>query len=377
MTPRERMLAAYEGRKPDCVPASAPYLFLSDADHWAETTSLPLWKFYEWRLLEPEEHIKRYADFRFAMPFDSFEPWPADSVQKRARISIVEEDGRHFFKDSRDGSVKPVPDSIHEAVRGGHANEEQLVFSKEDAKARITTNPAAKQIADGHMDYAKAALSVYGGTHFFITGGLVSTFSSCGVHFGPTGMFGVLREEPDLFHYVSSLILEKNIETIRAYAATGGDAIYVDDAGATSDMISVRDYETFSLPYVREQVMEIRRLGKKAILIYFGGIADRADRILSLEPDALVMEASMGGYVNDLASVAKLAAGKTCLYGNLNPFDDVQMLSEEALETKVKLQHAQGSIEHRFITSTGSPLTPGTPASRIRRLIEMSHALTR
>lgn len=59
MPPRERMLAAYEGRKPDCVPASAPYLFLSDADHWAETTSLPMWGMgsvlapksrYEWHL---------------------------------------------------------------------------------------------------------------------------------------------------------------------------------------------------------------------------------------------------------------------------------------------------------------------------------------
>jgi uroporphyrinogen-III decarboxylase len=375
MTGRERMLAAYEGKAPDCVPAAAPYMFLSDADHWTEATGLPVWKFYEWRYQDPETHVRAYADFKRAMPFDAFEPWPADSAEKRENISVVEKDGKHFLRDRRDDSLKPVPDSIHESARSGHANEEQRVFTREEAKAAVKVTPAARLLAEGRLDYAKAAFAVYGGSHFFVTGGVVSTFNSCSVYFGYTNTFAIVREEPGLFHYVSSLLLEKNMETIRACAAAGGDAVYIDDAGATSDMISVQDYEDFCFPYVREQVKEIKRLGKKAILIYFGGIADRADRILSLEPDALVMEASMSGYVNDLADVSKLADGKTCLYGNLNPYDDVELLSDQALEEKVKLQHAAGAVRNRFVTSTGSPLTPGTLSSRIRRLVEMSHSI--
>jgi hypothetical protein len=375
MTGRERVLAAYEGRMPDCVPASAPYIMLSNADHWVEATGLPVWKFYEWQYLPPDAHAARYADFTSAMPFDVFEPFFGHSAQEREAITVVENDGRHFFRDRRDGSLNPVPDTIHEAGSALHANETRHVFTREDARTRITTATAERQIADGQMDFAKAAFSLYGGSHFFVTGGIVNTFYMCSFQFGLTNMFAALKEEPDLFHYVSSLNLEQNIERIRAYAAVGGDAVYIDDATATCDMISVNDFETFSLPYMREEVREIKRLGMKAICIYFGGIGDRADRILSLEPDALSMETSMKGYVNDLAAVAKLAAGKICLYGNLNPFNDVQMLSDAALENKVRLQCAQGSVGGRFVTSTGSPLTPGTPVSRIRRLIEMSHSM--
>jgi len=48
MTPKERMYAVLKGEKPDIWPVTAPYLMLSNADHWEELTGLPVWKYYEW-----------------------------------------------------------------------------------------------------------------------------------------------------------------------------------------------------------------------------------------------------------------------------------------------------------------------------------------
>ena len=92
---------------------------------------------------------------------------------------------------------------------------------------------------------------------------------------------------------------------IRRFAAAGGDAIYIDDATATSDMISPAMYERFSLPYMKAMVDEIHRLKHKAILIYFGGIMDRLELIAATGADGLLPEASMKGFVNDTAEIAR------------------------------------------------------------------------
>ena len=82
--------------------------------------------------------------------------------------------------------------------------------------------------------------------------------------------------------------------------AAGGDAIYIDDATATNDMISVADYERYSLPYMQAMVDEIHRLNHKAIVIYFGGISDRLEQIAATGADCLLMEASMKGFRNEI-----------------------------------------------------------------------------
>jgi len=104
----------------------------------------------------------------------------------------------------------------------------------------------------------------------------------CSLYVGLTNLFALLTEQPGLIDELCHRLLDQNIETVRQLAAGGGDAIYVDDAFAGRDMISVAHYERFCLPYTRELVAEIRRLGFKAIVIYYGGIADRLDQIASI-----------------------------------------------------------------------------------------------
>jgi uroporphyrinogen-III decarboxylase len=185
----------------------------------------------------------------------------------------------------------------------------------------------------------------------------------------------MLKEEPELIHEMSKRLLEKNIESIRAAAKAGGDAIYIDDATATCDMISLEMYETFSLPYLTEQVREIKRLGKKAILVYFGGIEDRVEQIISTGVDLLMMEASMKGFVNDYRSISRQIGGRCCLAGNLNPYSDVELLTDAQLTAIIQEQTEAGRVSGKYITSTGSPLTPRTPVSRISKMIEIGHSM--
>ncbi len=107
--------------------------------------------------------------------------------------------------------------------------------------------------------------------------------------------------------------MEQNIENIRYIANAGGDAIYIDDAMTTSDMISLKHFERFSIPFMKEMVDEIHRLGHKAIIIYFGGIADRLEKIASIGADGLSMETSMKNYVNNIEEIAEKIGDKVSL----------------------------------------------------------------
>jgi len=187
--------------------------------------------------------------------------------------------------------------------------------------------------------------------------------------------YAMLHDEPKLVKYISELVLEQNIEYIRAVGKSGSDAMFIDDATATSDMISVRMYEEFSLPYMIEQVKEIKRQGMKAFVIYFGGISDRVEQIASTGADVLMMETSMKGYVNDYTSIARRLGGQICLAGNLDPYGDIELLSDEGLEARMTVMAKAGREYGRYFTCTGSPLTPKTPLKRIQKYIDIGHRL--
>jgi uroporphyrinogen decarboxylase len=92
-------------------------------------------------------------------------------------------------------------------------------------------------------------------------------------------------------------------------------------------------YAEFSVPYMKRLMDAIHEEGMKAILIYFGGIADRVDQIVSLGADALQMETSMKGYINDLASIAAQVNNRMLLFGNIDPIGIVEQSSDAQLET--------------------------------------------
>jgi uroporphyrinogen decarboxylase len=189
-----------------------------------------------------------------------------------------------------------------------------------------------------------------------------------------TNLYAMLAEQPSLIHELSKRILEQNIEEIRWLAHAGGDAIYIDDAMTTSDMISPAHFEEFSLPYMRQMVREIHTLGHKAIIIYFGGIADRLDLIAAIGADGLSMETSMKNYVNDIGQIAQSIGRRVSLFGNVDPVGMLERAGDEELEAEMRRQARGGARARGYIACTGSPITPATPLSRVRRFLELGAA---
>lgn len=372
MTNKQRIHAALEGRPVDRCPVTSLYNFLYQDDHFSEFTGLPAWRRHEWLAMSPAQHVEVFSRMHEAAPFELLQPHGAPSRAWRERQEFVPKDGHAFRHDRHSDEwvrLDVATGSGH--ATDYHANEEQNLFTRADVDARVTVTPAAQQLADGANDYLDAIVARFGRDEFILSGGVIGTLYSCHGYVGLTNLYSLLAEQPEFIDHLSEKILAQNLEGIRRLAAAGGDAIYIDDATATSDMISVGMYERFSLPYMRAMVDEIHRLGHKAIVIYFGGIMDRLEQIAATGADGLLPEASMKGFVNDTAEIARRIGDRVTLFSNIDPVKVLQNGCDEELEAEIRRQVAAGRRARGFILSTASPITPSTPLSRVQRFLEL------
>ncbi len=377
MTNKQRVHAALDGKPVDRCPVTSLYNFLYQLDHFSELTGLPSWRMQQWLVDTPEAHVDLYARMHAAAPFELLQPQhSAPSRAWRARQEFVEKDGHPYRHDRETGEwVRLDQTAASGHASDYHANEERHVFSRADIDARVTVTPAAQQLADGANDYIEAIVRRFGQEEFVLSGGVIGTLYSCHWHVGLTNLFSLLIEEPELIDYLCEKILAQNLEAIRRLADAGGDAIYIDDATATSDMISPAMYERFSLPYMKAMVDEIHRLKHKAILIYFGGIIDRLELIAATGADGLLPEASMKGFVNDTAEIARRIGDRMTLFSNIDPVVVLQNGTDADLEEEIHRQIEAGRAARGFIVSTASPITPSTPLARVQRFLELGRQM--
>jgi uroporphyrinogen-III decarboxylase len=375
MTSRQRVLAALEGLPVDRMPVATSYVQLYQLDHYGELTGRPQWENEAWRHMPVEEHLAIYRTILDAAPFDILQPQIAPTRADREAVRFEVRNGHPVRIDARTGDITPL-DTVSGHARDYAANETQRVFDLADVRAQVTIASAEARVASGRLDYVQAARAAMPDA-FILTGGVIGTFYSSHGYLGLTNLLEMAADQPDLVDELSRRILEANIEEIRALARAGGDAIYIDDACTTCDMISPALFERFSVPYMTAMVDEIHRLDHKAIIIYFGGVADRLEQIAAMGADAVTIEASMKGYTNDIADAVRRIGDRTTLYANIDPVGVLQDGTDAALEAEIARQVAAGRAGRGFIISTASPITPGTPVARVRRFIELGRHYAR
>jgi len=375
MTPRQRVHAALEGKPADRMPVAALYCQLYQLDHFAELTGRPQWQMHQWTHATPHEHLATLRKMIEAAPLEIIQPQGAPPREVRERAEFFAKDGRVFRRFGEQVTEVPPPVAGH--ADDYVANETQRVFDTKDVDEQVTPTAAQDELAAGCNDYIDAAVAALGEDHFIISGGVAGTIWVAGEYVGQTNLLAMLVDRPGFVDYLCEKILERHIEHIRCLAAAGGDAIYLDDATATGDMISPAHYERFSLPYMREMVREVHALGHKAILIYFGDVMDRLEQIASIGADGLCVETSMKGYVNDIATIADTIGDRVALFANIDPVWVLEKANDDELAAEIRRQVAAAQSARGFIISPASPITPGTPLSRVRRFIELGQELGR
>lgn len=372
MNSKERMRTALEGKPVDRFPVTVLYSQLYYRDHFSELTGRDPREMQKWLASSPEEYYRLYAEMSAKTPFETLQPDTAPPRVKREAMEFEYGKEGLYKIDKRTGQRTLVKG--HTA--GGHAsdfaaNQTQKISNKADVKRLIKPVKAEAMLNDGRFDYIAETMRRLGHDHFIISGGNEGILWACVSYLGQTNMLMKLIDDPSLIDELSKRLLEREIEKIRAYCALGGDAFYIDDAMAYSDVISVEHYERFSLPYLKQMVAETHRYNHKAILIYFGGVMDRLEQIVSTGADGLSVEATMKNYVNDIGKIAETIGRKITLFGNVDPVGVLQNGSDEQLTREIRRQAEAGKKCRGFVMCTGSPITPATPLARVQKFLEI------
>lgn len=366
---RERVFAALEGRPIGPTPVSSPYTGLFQLDHFAEYTGRPNWQWGQWLNSGPDEYLRVFRDMQRQTPFDLVQPHGAPSHGERESVEFVERDGQPWRHDRRNDSWASLT-TVSGHAQDFFANEERYVRTREDADRMMKPVPARKQAESGGLDYVRAVAKGMGQDHFILSGGVIGTMFSVQPFTGEMALLEMMVEDPEMLDYIARKALESTIEQVRALASGGGHGIFVDETLASSDMISPAQYERFCLPCTRELVKEIHRLDHKAFVFFFGGISDRLDLIAATGADAVGVEASMKGYINDLPDIAKRLGRRMCVLGNVDPLGTLEKGTDGELEAELKRQAKAKDFARGYIASTGSPITPRTTLARVRQFID-------
>jgi hypothetical protein len=228
MTDKERVHAVMEGRAIDRMPVHASYSMLYHMDHFDELTGQPLHYYKKWIYSPMESVLKTFEQILDAAPFDIVQPPGLPSERERKNVDFVERDGRPFLYHKKEDRLEPVSTTS----KSGHntddyfANQDQLVFDKQDINEKVQVKEAERYVADGTIDGLREIFKHFGADRFIMAGGAVGTIWACGTWLGQQNVLLYLIEKPDLVEYLCKKLTEQAIELIRAKAQTGVDAFF-------------------------------------------------------------------------------------------------------------------------------------------------------
>jgi hypothetical protein len=379
MRGREKVEAALSKDGSREIPAVICYEGIYVRDHWAQLTTHPWWhaevpdipRQVAWR----RQVIERTGQDWFHLPLGcsrterqnySIEVRPAGVYRVHGSTGREE----HLDEPQIGGwSAAREIESVHP---------DRLAETKEEVDERIPTPPAldlAAWEATGRGDLAAAMLAEFG-AELYPMWYVAAPLWCCYRLWGFEGMMTFVARRPDLVAYACGRFLAAGIRTVRIGAALGAAGVWVEDC--LTDMIGPTAFEQLNLRYLRPLLEEIRALGLKSIYYFCGSPAGKWEQLCSAGVDALAFEESKKGFLIDIEDVVTRVEGRCTVLGNLDAMSMLGSASEAELRAEIRRQIAAGRRNgSRFIMSIGSPVTPGTPACRVRLYCDLVRELGR
>ena len=374
MNGHEKMMAAFSPEGTPEIPAVICYEDIFIRDHWAQLSGRPWWVR---AVPDIETQLAWRREVEEAIGQDWFLLPEGASYEERAHVSIVTQ-GNQVYRLHRLTGVtqRLTPPQISGWT--GHnvasVHPTQLPQTPEEIDAWIIDPHTGDYgLADGRGDLAQHILADWGATRFPL-GYVAGPLWTCYYMWGFEGMMLYLVDKPNLVRYAVQRFSEYSIHQIRTAARMGAAGVWMEDC--MTDMISPQHYLTFNLPYLRQITDEIRAMGMVSIHYFCGNPAGKWDLLLDTGADALALEESKKGFVIDIADVVERINGRMTVLGNLDAVGILEQADDDGLRAEITRQIAAGRRNHsRFIMSLGSPVTPDTPAARVRRYCDLTHQL--
>ncbi len=363
---KEKMIASMTNGLHGGFPVVIPYTGIFLRDHWDKVTDQPWWAINSWDIAGK---LKAEGDMLDKIGID----WVACGLcapREWRETHRVELHGERVLL------VNATGDEVEEVRRppvGGAKSriDEVVVRSIEDVDREVAQIEYSDLIQTGRLDYVKTVVERFG-SEKFVVASVASPLWETYHYMGFRGTLLNLFKTPRLVEYLLKKLAARDHGLLKAYAEAGVDGVWIEECLCSADVISLASFKRYVLPYVEELIEEIKRLKMKSIYYPCGDVHDRLEMMVEAGPDCISLEESKKGFKIDITWVDKVAAGKACIFGNLDAIKVLQNGSYAELEREIKRQLEVGCNYGKFVMSLGSPVTPGTPVERVREYVEIA-----
>jgi hypothetical protein len=359
------------------IPAVICYEGIYVRDHWDQLTPSPWW-------YRSAPDVERQVAWRRDAIARTGQDWfvlaPGRSREERRRLDVQVGATGVYLVDRLTGGRERIDEPRiggWTATDGVESLHPAWPPTTPDGIDQLVPQPpdVGRVLADGRGELAAALLAGFGASLYPIWH--VSSPLWRGYHlWGFEGLMTMVAERPELVEHACRRYLALGIGEVQLGAALGAAGVWIEDC--MTDAISPRAFARLNLPFVRALVEEVRAAGLKSIYYYCGDPTDRWDHLLAVGADALSLEESKKGFVVDVDEVVQRVRGRCAVLGNLDAIELLPHASEDELRAEIQRQVAAGRRNgSRFVMSLGSPVTPGTPVSKVRLYCDLAHELGR
>lgn len=338
MTPKERMLAALQGKEMDRLLVSP--LILNFASR-----SLGL------KVSEYCTNGKNMGEASIAC----FKKYRHDIVYIFTTTStLAEAMGTRMFFPEDDAPQVETP----------------LIQTREDLKKLKPVDPEKDGRLPVYLEAVKRCVDAIG-DEVFIVPVIGAPFTTSAALRGTDVFIKELYTDPELVHSVMKVVTQSVKNLIDAYVKAGGVPVTVEPV-ATGSMISEKHFREFVLPYLKEVYAHIHSYGLPGVL----HICGKTKRVIKCMAESGADILSIDDI--DLAEAKELVGDKVTLMGNVSPADGMFKGNPEIIKAMIKdgLSKAYNSPKG-YIVATGCEVPIKTPHENMVAFLEAGRALAR
>jgi uroporphyrinogen decarboxylase len=383
LTSRERILRALKGGRPDRVPVC---LFIHDEGNFLKQVHPEL------DLAEPLDCKKKLIEFQAGLGLDVFvrllhgvypdwivyggvnvdarsERWEVAAEERREGPSVLT---RSTVR-TPDGELSQeftVSESVDAPGTRWYACTKKPVKTERDLDVVIRHEPPVDGSFAGRVKRLVAEVKRELGNR-----GVLAAWAP-GAAFNHASMLVELSEIYSLFltdyGFYEKLLrfcIRRTLPFLEALVSAGVDVVCM-GGNVPGGFLGKRNYEKYILPFEREYVGNVKKLGAVALYHNCGEIMALAESYRNLGADVVEPFAPPPLGDGNLAEAKRVSGGSYAIVGNVDQVnvlkkgtaDDVRRVTRETVET--------GKKGGRFVLQTADYLEYGTPLENVRAFVE-------
>ena len=176
----------------------------------------------------------------------------------------------------------------------------------------------------------------------------------------------MMYTEPETLHELLSKLTQLYTRFIPAQIDAGADVIMILDLKAPA-AISLRDYQEFAYPYIREMVRSVQARGVP-LLFASDGTTFLSSPIADLGIDIIGVD-----WTVELGDAIGKLGRKQVIQGNLEPY--CLFAPDQVIEKRVREIVEAGKAAPAHVFSLGGWVLMNTPFEKVKYLVDLVHSL--